>query len=278
MNCLIYKIRKMKINKIVSLLIVSLVLVFSACDTVVDEEYLENTTDVAGVELVATQSTTGGNEITLDMVTPGITGYWDYNLGKALTNRVTFIYPIPGTATFTFTGTLGAEFFSKTIDVQVDQLDHALDQDWYDLVSEDTAGGKTWVFDGGPNPDGKLWWFMSAPGGPDQAWSLWWNAGGDCCPPGDAAGKMHFDLNGGANYTYFADAGGAGVLGSFVLDIANQMLYVSGTNVLGGDNSGEGGYNPSGAYSIISLTEDELVLYIPDAIWDSGWTWVFKPE
>jgi len=268
----------MKINKIVSLIIVSLVLVFSACDAVVDEEYLENTTDVAGVELVATQSTTGGNEITLDMVTPGVTGYWDYNLGKALTNKITFIYPIPGTSTFTFTGTLGKEFFSKTIDVQVDQLDHALDQDWYDLVSEDTAAGKTWVFDGGPSPDGKLWWFMSAPGGPDNAWSLWWNAGGDCCPPGDATGKMQFDLNGAANYTYFADAGGSGELGSFVLDIANQMLFVSGPNVLGGDNPGEGGYNPSRAYSIISLTEEELVLYYPDGQWGSGWTWVFKPE
>lgn len=274
-DCLIFKIRKMKINKIVSLFIVSLVLVFSACEPIVDQEYLKNTTDVAGVELVATQSTTGGNEITLNMVTPGITGYWDYNLGKALTNKLTFIYPIPGTATFTFTGTLGAEFFTKTIDVQIDQLDHALDQDWYDLVSTETAAGKTWVFDG-TGGDGGLWWFMSAPGNPDGAMGAWWNAGGECCPPSDVAGKMKFDLNGAANFTYQSGSSAAGVLGSFVLDVANQTLQVNGPNILGGAT--EGGNNPSGLYKIITLTEDKMVLYAENAAWATGWTYVFKPE
>ena len=267
----------MKFNKIISLVIVSSMLVFSACDSIVDEEYLENNTDVAGVELSATQSTPGGNKITLDLVTPGVNGYWDYNLGKALTDKITIIYPIPGKATFTFTGTLGAEFFSKTIDVQIDQLDNALDQDWYDLVSEDTAGGKTWVFNGGPSPDGRLWWFMSAPDGRDSAWSLWWNAAGDCCPPADAAGKMKFDLNGAANFTYYSNASGAGQLGSFVLDVANKKLQINDSNILGAA-IGDGGDNPSGLFDIISLTEDELVLYTANAAWATGWTYVFKPE
>ncbi|SNR69629.1 hypothetical protein [Lutibacter flavus] len=265
----------MKIYKIISLLFVALLLTVSACDTIVEEEFLKNTTDVAGVELIATQSTPGGNKITLDLVTPGINGYWDYNLGKALTDKVTFIYPIPGTATFTFTGTLGAEFFSKTIDVQIDQLDNALDQDWYDLVSEDTAAGKTWVFDGGPNPDGRMWWFMSAPGSTDNAWSLWWNAGGDCCPPGDAAGKMHFDLDGAANFTHYGDASSsASELGSFVLDVANQTLTVSGAKMLGSDAG-----NADGVYSIVELTEDKMVLYLSNSeTYGTGWTFVFVPE
>lgn len=275
-DCLIYKIIKMKINKIVSLFIVSLVLVFSACEPIVDQEYLENTTDVAGVELAATQSTPGGNEITLDLVTPGVTGYWDYNLGKALTDKVTFIYPIPGTATFTFAGTLGAEFFTKTIDVQIDQLDHALDQDWYDLVSTDTAAGKTWVFDG-TGGDGGLWWFMSAPDNPDGAMGAWWNAAGECCPPADAAGKMKFDLNGAANFTYQSAPDAAEELGSFVLDVANQTIQVNGSNILGAAIN-DGGDNPSGLYTIISLTEDQLVLYTSNAAWATGWTYVFKPE
>lgn len=263
----------MKINKIISLLLVSLVLMFSACDPIVDEQYLENSTDVAGVELVATQSTAGGNKITLDMVTPGVTGYWDYNLGKALTNKVTFIYPIPGTSTFTFTGTLGAEFFSKTIDVQVDQLDNALDQDWYDLVSEETAAGKTWVFDGGPDPDGRLWWFMSAPGGKENAWSVWWNAAGDCCPPSDAAGKMHFDLNGAANFIHYGNDG-ASEAGSFVLDVTNQKLIVSGAKMLGADAG-----NANGVYDIVSLEEDKMVLYLSNSeTYGTGWTFVFVPE
>jgi hypothetical protein len=263
----------MKINKKTNLFMASLVLMFMACQPNVDELDLKNTTDVAGVELVATQSTAGGNEITLQMVTPGITGYWDYNLGKALTDKITFIYPIPGTATFTYTGTLGSEFFTKTIDVQIDQLDHALDQDWYDLVGTDTAAGKTWVFDGGPDPDGRLWWFMSDPA--DNPWGLWWNAAGDCCPPSDAAGKMHFDLDGAANFTYYSGPSASPIVGSFVLDVKNQKLMVVGPNILGAVDGGE---NPSGIYNIVELTEDKMVLYIPNGAWGTGWTWVFKPE
>jgi hypothetical protein len=175
----------MKINKIIKVSLVTLILGVTACAPIEDREYLENTTNVDGVELVATQSTPGGNKIELNMVTPGITGYWDYNLGQALTNKVEFVYPIPGKNTFTYTGTLGAEFFTKTIDVQIDQLDSPLDQDWYDLVSNDTAGGKTWVFNG-TGGDNNLWWYMSPPNDPSSWATAWWNAGGTCCPPADA--------------------------------------------------------------------------------------------
>ncbi|WP_228850790.1 hypothetical protein [Aegicerativicinus sediminis] len=252
--------------------IVALMLLITACDPIVDEQHLQNSTNVDGVELIATQSTPGGNKIVLEMITPGITGYWDYNLGKALTNKVEIVYPIPGNNTFTFVGTLGGEFFEKTINVQIDQLDTPLEQDWYDLVSENTAQGKSWVFDGGPASDGRQWWFMSDPNNP---WGIWWNAAGDCCPPSDAAGKMHFDLDGGANFTYYADASGAATAtGSFVLDIANQRLTVEGANIPG---SVDGGGN-SGVFNIVELTEDRLVLFVPNAAWATGWTWVFVPE
>ena len=262
-------------NRILSLLLVPAALLLLACEPEVDEQYLQNSTSVENVELVATQSTTGGNEITLEMRSPGVTGYWDYNLGKSLSNRSTFIYPIPGTSTFTYVGTLGNEFFEKTIEVQVDTLDHELDQDWYDLVGEDTQAGKTWVFAGGPEPDGKLWWFMSANNNKDAAMGAWWNAGGDCCPPADAAGKMTFDLDQAANYTYYADASDEeGELASFVLDVPNQKLIINDGNILGAENG-----SPEGVYDIVSLTEDELILYVPlTPNGDSGWTWVFKPE
>jgi len=263
----------MNINKIKNLCFVFLALTFAACEPTIDEQYLSNTTDVDGVELVAIQSTAGGNKITLEMVTPGVTGYWDYNLGTALTNKITFIYPIPGTSTFTFTGTLGAEFFEKTIDVQVDQLDNELDQDWYDLVSEDTVAGKTWVFDRADDGSG-LWWFMSAPNNPDGAWGVWWNAGGTCCPPSDANGKMHFDLNGAANYTHFEDAAGEGQEGGFVLDVTNQQLIVSGAPMLG-----YAAGNADGVYEIVSLDEDQMVLYLNNNEANgTGWTFVFRPE
>ncbi|MBI9041627.1 hypothetical protein [Lutibacter sp.] len=264
----------MNFNKIKNLWIVTLVLILSACEPIIDEQYLENSTDVDGVELIATQSTPGGNKITLDLVTPGINGYWDYNLGKALTDKITFIYPIPGKATFTFTGTLGSEFFSKSIDVQIDQLDNALDQDWYDLVSEDTAAGKTWVYAG--TPGNGAFWFMSAPGGVENVWSLWWNAG-DCCAP-DPYGKMHFDLNGAANYTYYSDAGASGASGSFVLDVSNKKLQIIDQPLMGGNRAGGAG-NADGIYEIVSLTEDELLLYVSNSeVYGTGWTWVFKPE
>src|SRR5690606_345261 len=181
-----HKNKKMKNNKIqraMGWFTASLLLVALGCSPIEDRDHLVNTTDVAGVELIATQSTPGGNKIELRMATPGITGYWDYNLGNAYSDRVEFIYPIPGTATFTFVGTLGGEFFSKTIDVQVDQLDNALDPDWYDLVSAQTDAGKTWVFNGGPGADGGMWWYMSPPNDPAAWQTAWWNAAGDCCPP-----------------------------------------------------------------------------------------------
>lgn len=269
----------MKLKFIKSLLLVSAVAFFASCDPVVDQEHLKNNSTVEGVELIATQNDQNGNTIELKMNTPGIVGYWDYNLGRAYTDRVEIVYPIPGTSTFTFTGTLGSEFFTKTIDVTVDVLDTRLDQDWYDLVSEDTSGGKTWVFAGGPSPDGGLWYYMSPPGDPAAWGTAWWNAGGDCCPPYDAAGKMHFDLNGAANYMHYTDASsGDNTLGSFVLDTENKKLTINGADLLGAGGEGECGFNSGDTYDIISLTEDELILYIPSAPCGSGWTYIFKPE
>ncbi|UJH90349.1 hypothetical protein LZ575_16060 [Antarcticibacterium sp. 1MA-6-2] len=134
---------------------------------------------------------------------------------------------------------------------------------------------KTWVFDGGPAPDGGLWWFMSPPGSKDGAWTAWWNAAGDCCPPADAAGKMKFDLDGAANFTYYANETAEGQVASFILDVQNQKLIINNGNILGAE---EPRGNPNGVYDIVSLTEDELVLYVPNNAGDTGWTWVFKPE
>lgn len=265
----------MKINKIISLCGSALILLFVACQPIDDRDVLESGTSVDQIKLTSTQATEGGNLIELKMETPGITGYWDFNLGKALTNQYEFIHPIPGTNTFTYVGTLGDEFFEKTIEVQIDVLDHELDQDWYDLVSEETVAGKTWVFDGGPDSDGKQWWFMSPPDDPSQALNPWWNAAGECCPPADAAGRMHFDLDGAANFTYYSGPDAAPVVYSFVLDVTKQTLQINdGGNILGFD---EPYGNPDGLYTIISLTQDELILYRPnDAGGENGWTWVFK--
>src|SRR5699024_5476028 len=133
----------MKKNRIISLLGSALLLILGACQPIEDRDVLESTLSMDDVKLTATQATEGGKLIELSMDTPGVTGYWDFNVGKALTNKHEFIYPIPGAITFSYVGTLGSEFFTKTIEVQIDQLDHELPQDWYDLVGEDTSAGKT---------------------------------------------------------------------------------------------------------------------------------------
>jgi len=85
---------------------------------------------------------------------------------------------------------------------------------------------------------------------------------------------MHFDLDGAANYTYYSSADGAGQKGSFVLDVTNQTLQVNDQIILGGV---DGGGNGSGLFQIVELTEDKMVLYVPNAAWATGWTYVYVP-
>ena len=261
-----------KIKYFIRFFIVSILLVFTACTPLEDDAELMNSTTVEDVILTATNTTPGGNEITLKMESPGVNGTWDYNTGIALSNEVTFTYPIFGTATFTFTGTVGAEFFTKTVDATIDVMDHEIPQEW-SFLAGNTQAGKTWVFNG-TGGDGGLWWYMVAPNNPAGWQGVWWNAGGSCCPPVDVAGKMHFDLDGNANYEY--DSGdGSVVKAAFSLDIDSYTLKINGSNILGAE---EPRGNPNALYTIISLTEDELILYTPTNSGGTGWVWVFKPE
>jgi hypothetical protein len=266
----------MKINKIIGLFIGLMILMVSGCDPIVDEKSLENITDAESVELIATQSTPGGNEITFEMITPGITGYWDYMIGKGLTDRVTVIFPVKGSFDFKYVGTLGAEFFEKTVPVTITALDKPVSPLWTALLGADPVSGKTWVYAGGPAPDGKKWWFMSPPNDPASWNTAWWNAAGDCCPPSDATGSMKFDLDGAANFTYTKEPGAAPVKGSFVLNTDNNTLKINDANLMGNEGCAA---NSSNNYTIISLTEDEMILYMPNAAGcGTGWTWIFKPQ
>ena len=272
-----FKIKNMKINKIISFSMASLMLMFSACEPIVDEELLINTANFTDVELVATQSTVGGNEITFEMNTSNVTGYWDYMIGKGLTDRVTVVFPVTGTFDFKYVGTLGAEFFEKVIPVEITKLDTPVALEWAALLGDDAVAGKTWVFDGTSGDNG-LWWYMAS-GGPDNdpVWdSVWWNAGGGGDAPSDVNGKMHFDLDGAANFTYYSDANsGTNELGTFVLDTDGMTLKINGSNILGSE---EPRGNPGGSYTIISLTSDKMILFVPDNAGGTGWTWIFKPE
>lgn len=270
----------MKMNKVISLIVGTLAILIAACEPIEKRDALSNSFDPNDIELKVVQSTPGGNGLSIQMNTPGIAGYWDYVIDKKYSDRVEVVYPIPGTSTFTFhvttpyieSGDLGNPVYDikKTIDVTITQLDQALPEAYYKLVGADLEG-KTWVFDGAGGDD-RLWWFMSDPGN----WAgVWWNAGGTCCPPADVAGKMVFDLDGGANFTYYASSTATPVEGSsFSFNADYTKLTIKGNaNILG---SMDGGGNNK-VFQIKEFTADRLTLFVPDAAWATGWTWVFKP-
>lgn len=86
---------------------------------------------------------------------------------------------------------------------------------------------------------------------------------------------MIFDLNGGANFTYYASPTATAVTGStWGFNADYTKLTIKGTsNILG---SMEGGGNNK-VFQIKEFTADKLTLYVPDAAWGTGWLWVFKP-
>ncbi len=283
-NHLTIKIKEMKRYKILNLLIGILLLTFSACEPIVNRDTLQNSFNPDDIKLEVIQSTPGGNGLSLRMTTPGVTGYWDYNIDTKFSDRVDVSYPIPGKSTFTFHVTTAympnnnpaeVEYITKSIDVQIDKLDQPLPDAYYALVGENLEG-KTWVFDGGPAPDGRMWWYMSPPGDPGAWETAWWNAAGTCCPPADAAGKMVFDLDGAANYTYYSGPEASGVVGSFSFNSDFSKLSISGDQKILGNEEPRG--NPDGQYIIVSLTADKMILYVPSNAGGTGWTWIFKPE
>jgi len=278
----------MKFKNIYGIFLMVFVLMFSSCDPIENRDELVNSFDPDNIELQVVQATDGGNKLSIQMNTPGVTGYWDYIIDKKYTDRVEVVFPFTGTHTFTYhvttpympTGTPdNTEYVEKNISVEITQLDEALPQAYYYLVG-DNLEGRTWVFDGGPEPDGRLWYFMSENDNPGGHMSPWWNAAGDCCPPPDAAGRMVFDLEGGANYTYYSGPDADPVHGTFAFNEDYTTITLSGANILGhiAQDGNQNGTN-DGKYNIMTLSEDKLVIYNPMSVgYNTGWTWVFRPE
>jgi hypothetical protein len=269
----------MKMNKVISLIVGALTLLIAACKPIENRDILTNSFNPNNIELKVVQSTAGGNELSIQMNTPGVAGYWDYLVDKKFSDRVDVIFPIPGKSTFTFYVTTpylenntmdSIRYISKSIDVTITQIDHALPDSYYKLVGA-TLQGKTWVFDG-VGGDNRGWWFMSDPGN----WTaMWWNAGGTCCPPSDVTGKMVFDLNGGANFTYYKTPSATPVTGSkwaFNADFT-KLTIIGAANILGSE--GSAGNNK--VFEIKEFTANRLSLFVANASGGTGWVWVFKP-
>ncbi len=271
----------MKLNNRLLITMTVAAMTFSACDPIEDRDVLKNSYNPDDIQLEVVQTADGkGNGLTLKMKTPGVIGYWDYLIDQKYTDEAYVVYPIPGTHTFNYIVSIpylkdgnpaNREVVSKSIDVTIEVLDQPLPQAYYDLIGQELEG-KAWVFDG-TGADGGLWWFMSDPGNPE---AVWWNAGGDCCPPDDVNGRMVFELSDGAKYTYYTDDGSDGEVGSFRFNANYTKLYIGGgKNILGATFQGSG--NNDGEYTIVELSADRLVLHTDKNDAGTGWTWVFVP-
>lgn len=261
-----------------------------SCEAIEDRDTLQNSFDLETFELKATQATPGSNKIKLSMSNPTVTGYWNYTIGTSLNNEVEFNYPFLGTAVFTYKFAAPyteegepAKHIEKTIEVEITKIDQAVNPYYSLLAGEAGAGGKTWVFDtetfGSWAPNGdfiqpgedegyKPYWYNCADFG---TWDICtWDNGASKWPPSDKSGKMVFDLDGGANYTYYASPEAAGVKASFNFEFGADFTKIKTTHKILGE---EGSAQPKltdGFYWIGELTETTFSLYAQAPNWDGS--------
>ena len=260
--------------------VILLIFVYS-CSPIENRDELTNSFSPNDIKLEVTQATPGSNKVSMKMTTPGVTGYWDYLLDQSFTDEVkNIVFPFTGKHQLTFHVTTPymptndpakTEYISKSIEVNITQLDTRLADPYYILVGQNLLG-RTWVFDGTGGDNG-VWWAMTDPG---NAGAIWWNAGGECCPPTDAGGHMVFDVAGGLNITVYSSPTDANPKkGTYSFNGDFSKLYIKGdANILGSE---EGGGNNK-VFNIIELTNDKMILLVPDAAWATGWVWHFKPQ
>lgn len=281
----------MKLKNIYGFFLMVLVLMFSSCEPIEDRDVLSNTiTSVDDIELSVIQEG-GGNSFTLQMTTPGVTGYWDFITATKWTDRVDVVFPVTGEFTFDYYMSTPfmtngkpseKEYFTKSITVNIENLTVPLADEYYNIAGT-TLDGKTWVFAGEPL-DGGTWWYMSD----FLNWeSVWWNAAGECCPPAnkdfvlDSDAEMTFKILGEYIYSLNGEET-EGVKWEISEDLTT--LTLSDPTVIPGYQNewGEPRANPDGKYQIVELTEDRLVLFTPVTINSgvevNGWTWVFVPK
>ncbi|MFI3298476.1 MAG: hypothetical protein R3Y49_01600 [Rikenellaceae bacterium] len=272
-------------NKLI-MLVGAFAVLFTACQPSENRLELTNSFDPDDVTLVAYQETPGSNQITLQMTTEGVMGSWNYNIGSASTDKVTFVYPMTGTHTFTYTisnqyidGSLDniVTGITKTIDVTIDQIDVAPADAYAYLVGWE-YDSKEWEFAGEPG-DGGFWFYMAEGDNPDVWSGCWWNAGNDWCTPFDYEGSMVFNLDGAANLLHYEYDGATADVGTFSFNSSFSMFYTAGDGmILGGYAFSTDPANLCSEFTIIELTDDSFILYCSNApAHGTGWVWAFRP-
>lgn len=267
-------------RKIIALF--ALILMVS-CEAIEDRDTIGNSFD-AEIAVEVVQLAPGSNSVTLNMNTPGVTGYWIIPSGEVFSNQAKFVHPVAATFTCSFVSTTAyfedgdvskPKFFQKDVEVTVDTFDHDIGS--YSIIAN--ATGKTWVFDG--TPTGTVDYYYSCDDDILKWDSPWWHAGIEGAEPSDFAGKMVFDLAGAANYTYYSAEGADPIKSIFKFNADNTKLTIVGdvseVSVLGGISGiakHEASFTPN-VYDVIELTDDRMVLWCQHKDTE-GWVWIFK--
>lgn len=195
-----------------------LVLIPFACEPIEEREKMGEIAPLSSIHVDAFGITPGSNRIILKNNTLQYNVVWDYIIGKSTKQIDTVDLPFLGTQEIIAHVFTDGGMVNVPISVDITNIDYPLDAQWNLLAGSDVEG-KTWVW-AGDNPYATT----SILGFPEPA--VWGLGGGSTAllpdgalfalgttsilyvvpqyfmVPGDAMGKMKFDLNGAANYTY----------------------------------------------------------------------------
>ena len=272
-------------------------LALSACsednyDYVLDEVV---TPDQIDIEVFTDQP--GSNMVILKNNTPGVIPSWHTSMGDSKRQCDTIIAPCLGEFTVEFTGWAGGgPTETVTRSVKIEKMTYPTDE-WYSIFAGTSVEGKKWVWD--PNP-GRGSWGPYGSGGygysPDVPnWGCY--AIGEHIVYSDE--YLVFDLNGGANVTYYKHDGTT-EKGSFAFKKGisgpggNLANFSSGTpSFRNGESTGlpwvgtltikgcsipagqlEWGAGPAREeFEIAVLSPDEMILVqnMYDAAWATDW-------
>ena len=297
-------------KKINLLYMLGIVIMLFACEPIEEREMMGEIAPVSSIQVEASGITSGSNRIILKNNTLKYNVVWDYIIDKSTKQIDTIDLPFLGTQEIVAHAFTDGGMVDISIKVDISSIDYPLDEQWKLLAGSD-VDGKTWVW-AGDNPYATT----SILGFPEPA--VWGLGGGPTAKlpdgnifamgttsiqyvvpqyfmvPGDALGKMKFDLNGAANYTSTDMSDPANPVvqnGSFVLKLKDpssvdynsnpsQVTLVGAPIILktvAGAMASQAGTpaNPV-TFDIVKLTENELHLRAPSP--GVSIVWLLKRE
>ncbi|MDR0333179.1 MAG: hypothetical protein LBI15_06900 [Dysgonamonadaceae bacterium] len=283
----------MKLYKTINAILGISLMLMTACAPIENRETLKNAYEPNNIELTVIHNLPGSNIFTLKMNTPGVIGYWDYNIGRKFSDEVRVIYPIVGKQTFKYivsspyivNGDItNSQLITKEIEVDITFIEEGSIPPHPGAEYLTGDGSKTWVFNVS-NPATDLWWYMTD----SDPSAFWWQPRPGDDLPSDINGRMVFSRNEDIDsFTYYASPNDTGIGNTrWQANIDwTELRLVGDANILGisygavrvPDATPNDGDPLRQVFQILELTENRLVLFQTPMAWSPGWVWVFKPE